>query len=686
MLSHTEPNLLLAEERLRNDLAQGESHFREFKSALEGPERRRRRQVRLVARDVGETLVAFANADGGTLVVGAEDDGTITGINYFDDGIQILREAPRTHVHPDTPLPDVRIRKIELEGKSVLVFDVQKGTGHVHLTSDGRCLQRRDSDTIPVSSEQIRFERHEQVSREYDRQWVDGASVADLRNDLLERVAEAISPGLSPEKCLQTLGLAEYVGDALRLRRAAMLLFARDARRWHPRSEIRLQQISGTELLTGTDYNVSKDESQAGNILELLSAGWEQVRQFLVQRRLAGGTFQLQTAYPEDACREAFVNAIAHRDYSAEGRSLEVLSFNDKLEIRNPGQLLATVKLTELRRGTGAHDSRNTYIARVLRELGYMREMGEGLRRINALMNGHELGPPDIVSEEDSFSITFSQRNVFTPTEQQWLDAFNSFNLSREEKLVVLLGRGGKLIAPSQIWEVLDLVDTEEYRQIIDRLQTKGLLSSQISRNQAGIIARREGSGPRDVPRFAIRTPDLAERDHREVIESVVALGNQGRFRNAQYEAIGKGLSGQNPYQSAIKLRQLLRWLELIDQSGNSTDRLIQLWDDESESRPERRRHAQEGGSDPVTPPIAPSRDIYVGNLDYQVGDHQLREVFEEVGRVVKVSVPWDYLTNANRGFAFVQMADPASSLKAFMEVDGRVLHGRPLRLGWSFK
>ena len=71
--------ILLIQERLENDLALGESDFREFKSALEGPERKRRRKVALVARDIGETLVAFANADGGTLIVGAEDDGTVSG-------------------------------------------------------------------------------------------------------------------------------------------------------------------------------------------------------------------------------------------------------------------------------------------------------------------------------------------------------------------------------------------------------------------------------------------------------------------------------------------------------------------------------------------------------------------------------------------------------------------------------
>lgn len=64
--------LLLIQERITNDLSQGESHFREFKSALQGPERNRRRQTTLAAKDIGEALVAFANADGGTLIVGAE--------------------------------------------------------------------------------------------------------------------------------------------------------------------------------------------------------------------------------------------------------------------------------------------------------------------------------------------------------------------------------------------------------------------------------------------------------------------------------------------------------------------------------------------------------------------------------------------------------------------------------------
>ena len=677
--------MLMVQERVENDLLLGESHFREFKSALHGPARSRRRQTSLVAKDISETLVAFANADGGTLIVGAEDDGAISGLTYAEDRLQVLQNAPFTHVHDDTPLPGVRSHLISLQENMVLVFDVQKGTQYIHLTSDGRCLQRRDTDTVPVSSEQIRFERHEQLSREYDRQWIDSATTSDLNLELIKRVVERVSPGMSVEKCLQTLGLAEFAAGSLRLRAAALLLFSTEIGKWHPRSEIRFQRIAGSEMLTGADYNVIQDETYTGNVLQLLSEGWEQIRQFLVQRRLAGGTFQFQASYPEDVCREAFVNAVAHRDYSIEGRAIEILVFDDRLEIRNPGRLLSTVKLAELRRGGGVHDSRNTFVSRVLRELGYMQEMGEGIRRINALMNGHELAAPEIDSIDHTFSITLSQRNIFSPVEQRWLDAFAEFQLSREEKLIVMLGRGGNLISPSQIWQALDIVDTEDYRQFLEQLQTKGLLSTQVSKGVIRTTARRQGIGPRDVPRFAIRTPDIVQKDQREIVEAVISSGPFSHVGNTECEAIRDRVSGHNAYRNSTRIRLLLRWLELIAQGGAPTPRLIELWGgDQVEGGESTQPRSEDPGES--TASLAPVRDIYVGNLDYEATEQDICKLFEKVGPVLNVALPKDYLTGNNRGYAFVRMSDTAATMRAFTDLNGRFLVGRPLSLGWSFR
>jgi ATP-dependent DNA helicase RecG len=108
------------------------------------------------------------------------------------------------------------------------------------LTSDGRCLQRKDKESVPISSENISFSRIEIISREYDRAFVDSADIADLNYSLIKQVAEHISKGMSVEKCLQHLELAEFDGSRFRLRRASLLLFAKNPSKWHPRLQVRI--------------------------------------------------------------------------------------------------------------------------------------------------------------------------------------------------------------------------------------------------------------------------------------------------------------------------------------------------------------------------------------------------------------------------------------------------------------
>ena len=87
--------------------------------------------------------------------------------------------------------------------------------------------------------EQIQFERQEIKSREYDSQFVDGAMVTDLDFRLLQGIADQYIKGLGIERYLQQIGSAEYAQKGLRLKRAALLLFATDIDRWHPRSQVR---------------------------------------------------------------------------------------------------------------------------------------------------------------------------------------------------------------------------------------------------------------------------------------------------------------------------------------------------------------------------------------------------------------------------------------------------------------
>ena len=89
-------------ELLKRLLARDEGQFLEFKSACERPGgvRLKRRKATAVAKDIAEALGAMANADGGTLLLGVEDDETVTGVDYPDDKLVLFRQATQNLLRP----------------------------------------------------------------------------------------------------------------------------------------------------------------------------------------------------------------------------------------------------------------------------------------------------------------------------------------------------------------------------------------------------------------------------------------------------------------------------------------------------------------------------------------------------------------------------------------------------------
>jgi ATP-dependent DNA helicase RecG len=507
-------------EQIEIAVSLAEGQFREFKSAYSGPAgKKEKREVRSICKDIGEALVAFANADGGELLIGVEDDGNITGTDdYGEADFGQIKDAPKTHVHKDTPLQSVLCREAVIESKRILYFRVSKGTRYIHLTSDGRCLKRNDLATVPVAAERIQFDRLEVKSREYDREFVDGATAAHLETELLRAIADQISPGISIDKCLQYLGLAEYDGDAgLRLRRAAVLLFAKSPDRWHPRVQARILRVNGTTLGTGADYNVSADTTVKSNILKLIDEAWDALRPHLAATRFHDDArFRTTYIYPEVACREALVNAIAHRDYAEEGRGIEIYVFDDRIEIRNPGGLLSSISVDDIKALRGVHQSRNSYIARTLREVGLMRELGEGMRRIFEVMKSGELAPPEISNDNSLFMLTLHHRPMYTKDETLWLDQYENLHLTAEEKATALLGRRGDLIAANDVIRRLGIVDIERFRQVIASLQDKGILETAVSKQNAQRTARGRKVAVREIPRWRVRSSKEIKIPHHE--------------------------------------------------------------------------------------------------------------------------------------------------------------------------
>jgi ATP-dependent DNA helicase RecG len=505
-------NFLDLDERIGLAIRVGESQFREFKSAYEGvPGEKVPRKLRAVAEDIGRTLVAFANADGGELLIGVEDDGSVTGVPFSPDDLQRLLNASESHVHTDTPLPSPRKATVRVGSLQVAYFAVAKGTQFVHLTSDGRCLKRIDRDSVPVSAEHISAHRLEDQARGWDRAIATGATLADLDLDLINSVASQIAYGISPEKCLQYLDLAEFTPEGLRVKNAGVVLFAKDIRRWHPRCQVRLLWVTGQERLSGEAFNVDREDIVADNVLRLVDSAWERLTVALAHatRLTSEARFEQTLLYPQIACREALINAIVHRNYAIEGRGIEVTLFSDRLEIASPGMLLSTVSLDDLRAQTGVHESRNPLVARVLREVGFVREMGEGVRRIYEVMRSNALAEPTLCSDTTGFTVSLSNRSLYPDQVRLWLSNFDEFNLTEAQRGVLALGYGGREFSTQEIIDRLGIVDTDKVREVTAPLRALGLIERTANHMKLFKQAARRRVPKREVPSY--RVADLAD-------------------------------------------------------------------------------------------------------------------------------------------------------------------------------
>jgi ATP-dependent DNA helicase RecG len=499
--------ILDIQERISLAIRIGESHYREFKSAFEGPSSAKKpRDPKAIMVDVARTLVAFANADGGELLVGVEDDGTITGVPHDADVVAGILSADANHVHSDTPLPAPRKRSVTFDGHTVVYFSVSKGNRYIHLTADGRCLRRMDRETLPYSSEGIAASRLEDQSRTWDREPAHGATLDDLDLDLVQNVAAQVAYGISVEKCLQYLDLAEFTPDGMRLKRAAALLFAKDVRRWHPGCFVRLMTVQGKEKRSGEGYNIRKDEVVAGNILRLVDSSWERLTHALsTQTQLTeSARFQTTLMFPQSAVREALMNGIVHRNYAIEGRGIEITIYQDRLEVLSPGMLLSTISLEDIRNLKGVHESRNPLVARVLREVGFIREMGEGMRRIFNVMRSSALAEPEIDSDTSGFNVTLYHKSLYDPSVKLWLTTFDRHKLTENQTAVLALGYGGKEFSTQDVIDRLGIIDIDQLQETITPLRKLGLLQRTKTHAMAYKYAEKHRVPKREVPTYRV--------------------------------------------------------------------------------------------------------------------------------------------------------------------------------------
>lgn len=456
-----------------------EGQFLERKSALDRSSGKPKRgNIRQIAWNIVETLSAMANADGGELIVGLEDNGDVTGVPHPEDRLAVLRRAAGERQYVVPPLRYQVQDVMATTGELLLHFSID-WSPQVHQLADGRYLLRVGDSNVPFDAQRIAALKATKEQGLTERFYPSGATLDDLDLALVQSLADRLGGG-APEEILRRFRLIEGRSDRLVPNLAGLLLFGKDPQRWHPRCGVDIVRWEGTERRFGADLNIANRIPVEQPLAILVERAYDAIRPYIRERQqLQDLFFTERLEYPTFVWQEALVNAVAHRDYGIQGAQVEVWMFDDRLEIRSPGLPPHPVTIEALNRRERLHLSRSPIIMRMLAQLGYVRELGEGIPRMFNVMEREGFYPPAFENVGGTFfSVTLRNEPVYDRVTLGWLQQFDAFDLTGDQKRLLAYARvhGGEFT--SREYQKLVGIDLYTASNSIKVLIRKGIAQS----------------------------------------------------------------------------------------------------------------------------------------------------------------------------------------------------------------
>ena len=285
--------------------------------------------------DLADEMIAFANANGGVLLLGVADDGLLQGMSREQLAAlsSLIVEVSTESIEPAL-LIDVNHR--ELDGKAFIVVEVPRGDS-LHERSGRSWIRVGASKCRLTGDERMRLAQRRAQARYlwFDRQVVPNTGFETLSERLwapLLSVAGAADPirGLANMRLL-----SRDEADALRATVAGALLCAKTPQEWLPHAVITATHYRGRDRASE-----QLDAQEIGGPLHWqIADGMRFVARNMRVAARKSPARENMPQYSTAAVFEALVNAVAHRDYSMSSRRIRLSMFSDRLEIDTPGQL-----------------------------------------------------------------------------------------------------------------------------------------------------------------------------------------------------------------------------------------------------------------------------------------------------------------------------------------------------------
>jgi len=341
-------------------------------------------------------LCGFANAQGGRIYIGKDDNGNVVGV---EDYKKLMDEIPNKIKNNLGITAEINL----LQEDSKHFIEIVVFPYSVPISLRGRYYYRSGS----VKQELTGVALSEFLLKRTGHTWDDVIEPRATFDDIDERTVKIFLKhsesagrlpdvdGLSIPELLEKLRLAENG----QVKRAAIVLFGKDPGRFYPNTFVKIGKFEDD------DFTIRFQETEEGNIILVLDKVLRQLNHnFLIRNISFEGMNRIETLeYPVPALREILLNALIHRNYM--GAPTQIRVYDRKMFVWNDGDLPKTITLTQLTELHSSHP-RNPILAGACFLGGYIDSWGSGIMKIINSCKAAGLPTPELNEKEGGFIVT----------------------------------------------------------------------------------------------------------------------------------------------------------------------------------------------------------------------------------------------------------------------------------------
>jgi ATP-dependent DNA helicase RecG len=437
----------MTEKEIKSILKKGEGLSAEFKSSFN--------------TETIETLVAFANTNGGSVILGISNELKVVGVSINAESIQNWLNEIKIKTTPGI-MPEAEL--VTVAFKQIVVFSIQEFPIKP-VAFKGKYYKRvANSNHLLTTSEVVNMHL-QSFNTSWDYHTNNQFSIKDISFEKVQNAIDKLNQTGShiTEDPLSFLIKYDLVREGL-ITNAAYLMFKKAD-----------SVLTTIELGRFQTEIVIKDTARTkADILTQIEQVIDFVRKHINKEVIITGEPQntQKWQYPLEAIREIVMNMIVHRDYRSSSDSI-VKVFNNKIEFYNPGRLPDNITIEDLLSNNYKSTPRNKLIADFCKNLGLIEKYGSGIRRIVNYFKAENLPIPVFQNISDGFMVTVFGREDINVTD--YVTDNVTDNVTDRSSLIISLINSNNKISTSEIARIMNVNKRTILREI-ELLKQNGLL------------------------------------------------------------------------------------------------------------------------------------------------------------------------------------------------------------------